>query len=170
MPEKEAVLFFSTLSSQLNQLIQRRFINQIGDVTQRRMNDDLKGMWKDAVLICFKVQSKHAPEGNEKNEKELGTDSSRTENRTLVTTLGFSLTRLLQSDIALCLEYINTESQDGRSLTHCRRSPTGAKDFCSSFCVQAGSGAHAASCTMVSGVLSPGVKRCRGVMLPLTPI
>jgi hypothetical protein len=36
------------------------------------------------------------------------------------------------------------------------RSPAGAKDFSSSLCVQTGSGAHPASCTM--GVLSPGVK------------
>jgi hypothetical protein len=34
----------------------------------------------------------------------------------------------------------------------------GAKDFSSSLCVQTGSGAHAASCTMGTGVLSPGVK------------
>jgi hypothetical protein len=38
------------------------------------------------------------------------------------------------------------------------RSPAGAKDFSSSLCVQIGSGAHPASCTMGTGVLSPGVK------------
>jgi hypothetical protein len=39
------------------------------------------------------------------------------------------------------------------------RSPAGAKDFSSILCVQTGSGAHPASCTMgVPGVLSPGVK------------
>jgi hypothetical protein len=38
------------------------------------------------------------------------------------------------------------------------RSPAGAKDFSSSLCVQTGSGAHPASCTMGTGVLSPGVK------------
>jgi hypothetical protein len=37
-------------------------------------------------------------------------------------------------------------------------SPAGAKDFYSSLCVQTGSGAHPASCTMGTGVLSPGVK------------
>jgi hypothetical protein len=45
-------------------------------------------------------------------------------------------------------------------------SPAGAKDFSSSLCVQAGSGAHPASCT----VLSPGVMRCRGVKLTTHPI
>jgi hypothetical protein len=37
------------------------------------------------------------------------------------------------------------------------RSPAGAKDFSSSLCVQTGSGAHPASCT-IPGVLTPGVK------------
>jgi hypothetical protein len=39
------------------------------------------------------------------------------------------------------------------------RSPAEAKDFSSCLCVQIGSGAHPASCTMgTGGVLSPGVK------------
>jgi hypothetical protein len=38
------------------------------------------------------------------------------------------------------------------------RSPAGAKEFTSNLCVQTGSGAHPASCTMVLGVFSPGVK------------
>jgi hypothetical protein len=38
------------------------------------------------------------------------------------------------------------------------RSPAEAKDFSSSLCDQTGSGAHPASCTMGTGVLSPGVK------------
>jgi hypothetical protein len=38
------------------------------------------------------------------------------------------------------------------------RFPAGSKDFSSSLCVQTGSGAHPASCTMGTGVLSPGVK------------
>jgi hypothetical protein len=37
------------------------------------------------------------------------------------------------------------------------RSPAGAKDFSSILRVQTGSGAHPASCTMGTGVLSPGV-------------
>jgi hypothetical protein len=41
------------------------------------------------------------------------------------------------------------------------RSPAEAKDFSSSLCVQTGSGAHPASCTMGTGGLSPGVKRGR---------
>jgi hypothetical protein len=36
------------------------------------------------------------------------------------------------------------------------RSPAGAKDFSSSLCVQTGSEAHPASCTMGTGGLSPG--------------
>jgi hypothetical protein len=44
-------------------------------------------------------------------------------------------------------------------------SPAEAKDFSSSLCVQTGSVAHPASCTMVTGVLSPGLKRGRNVTL-----
>jgi hypothetical protein len=49
------------------------------------------------------------------------------------------------------------------------RSPAGAKDFSSNLCVQIGSEAHPASCTMGTGVLSPGVKRGRGVTLTAHP-
>jgi hypothetical protein len=50
------------------------------------------------------------------------------------------------------------------------RSTAGAKDFSSSLCVQTGSGAHPASCIVgTGGVLSPGVKRGRGVMLTTHP-
>jgi hypothetical protein len=38
------------------------------------------------------------------------------------------------------------------------RSPVGAKDFSSSLCVQTGSGAHPASCTMGTGGSFPGCK------------
>jgi hypothetical protein len=38
------------------------------------------------------------------------------------------------------------------------RSPEGAQDFSSSLCVQTGSGAHPASCTMGTGGLLPGGK------------
>jgi hypothetical protein len=38
------------------------------------------------------------------------------------------------------------------------RSPAGAEDFSSSLCVQTGSGAHRASCTMGTGGPFPGVK------------
>jgi hypothetical protein len=38
------------------------------------------------------------------------------------------------------------------------RSPAGAKDFSSSICVQTGSGAHPASCTMGTGGPFPGGK------------
>jgi hypothetical protein len=49
------------------------------------------------------------------------------------------------------------------------RSPTEAEDFSSSPCVQTGSEAHPASCTMGTGVLSPGVKRGRDLMLTTQP-
>jgi hypothetical protein len=49
------------------------------------------------------------------------------------------------------------------------RSPTEAEDFSSSFCIQTGSGAHPVSCTMGTGVLSPGVNRGRGMMLTIHP-
>jgi hypothetical protein len=49
------------------------------------------------------------------------------------------------------------------------RSLAEVKDFSSSLCVQASSGAHPASCTMGTGVLSPGVKCCRGVTLTTHP-
>jgi hypothetical protein len=45
------------------------------------------------------------------------------------------------------------------------RSPAEAKGFFLSLYVQTGSGAHAASCTMGTGVLSPGLKRSRGMTL-----
>jgi hypothetical protein len=50
------------------------------------------------------------------------------------------------------------------------RSPAASKDFSSNLCVQTGSGAHPASCTMGTGILSPGVKRGRGVTLTTLPI
>jgi hypothetical protein len=49
------------------------------------------------------------------------------------------------------------------------RSPAGAKDFSSSLCIQTGSEAHPASCKWVPGVLSPGLKRGRGVTLTTHP-
>jgi hypothetical protein len=49
------------------------------------------------------------------------------------------------------------------------QSPAGVKDFSSSLCVQTGSGAHSASCTMGTGVHSLGVKRGRGVTLITHP-
>jgi hypothetical protein len=49
------------------------------------------------------------------------------------------------------------------------RSPQRRRDFSSSVCVQTGSGAHPASCSMGTGVLSPGLKRGRGVTLTTHP-
>jgi hypothetical protein len=42
------------------------------------------------------------------------------------------------------------------------RSPAGAKDFSSRLCVQTGSGAHSASCTMGTGGSFPGGKSAAG--------
>jgi hypothetical protein len=42
------------------------------------------------------------------------------------------------------------------------RSPTGEKDFSSNLCVQTGSGAHPASCTMGTGGSFPGGKSADG--------
>jgi hypothetical protein len=42
------------------------------------------------------------------------------------------------------------------------RSPAGAKDFSSILCVQTGSGAHPASCTMGTGGSCPGGKSAAG--------
>jgi hypothetical protein len=49
------------------------------------------------------------------------------------------------------------------------RSPAGTKDFSSSLCVQTGSGAHPASCTMGTGGPFPGAKRGRGATLTTHP-
>jgi hypothetical protein len=49
------------------------------------------------------------------------------------------------------------------------RSPAGAEDFSSSLCVQTGSGAHPASCTMGTGGPFPGGKAWSGVMLTTHP-
>jgi hypothetical protein len=51
------------------------------------------------------------------------------------------------------------------------RSPTEAENFSSNLCVQTGSGAHPASCTVDTGGSFPGgVKRGRGVMLTTHPL
>jgi hypothetical protein len=49
------------------------------------------------------------------------------------------------------------------------RSPAGAKDFSSSLCVQTGSEAHPASCTVGTGGPFPGEKRVQGVTLTTHP-
>jgi hypothetical protein len=49
------------------------------------------------------------------------------------------------------------------------RSPAGTNDFSCSLCVQTGSGAHPASCTMGTGGPFPGGKARQGVMLTTHP-
>jgi hypothetical protein len=34
------------------------------------VNDDLGGMWKEKVMVCFKVLSHHLPTGNEENNEK----------------------------------------------------------------------------------------------------
>jgi hypothetical protein len=48
-------------------------------------------------------------------------------------------------------------------------SPAGAKDFSSNLCVQTGSEAHPASCTIGTGGPFPGAKRGRGLTLTTNP-
>jgi hypothetical protein len=50
------------------------------------------------------------------------------------------------------------------------RSPTEAEDFPSTHCVQTGSGAHPASCTVGTGGSYPRVKRGRSVKLTTHPL
>jgi hypothetical protein len=50
------------------------------------------------------------------------------------------------------------------------RSPAEASDIYSNLCVQTGSGAHPASCTMGTGGPFPGLQRGRGVTLTTHPI
>jgi hypothetical protein len=49
------------------------------------------------------------------------------------------------------------------------RSPAEAKDFSSSLCVQTGSGAHPASCTMGTGGPFPGTKARPGIEADHSP-
>jgi hypothetical protein len=49
------------------------------------------------------------------------------------------------------------------------RSPAGTKEFSSNLCVQTGSGAHPASCTMGTGGPFPGAKRGPGMTLTTQP-
>jgi hypothetical protein len=49
------------------------------------------------------------------------------------------------------------------------RFPAGAKEFSSILCVQTGSGAHPASCTVGTGAPFLGAKRGRGVTLTTHP-
>jgi hypothetical protein len=49
------------------------------------------------------------------------------------------------------------------------RSPAETKDFSSSLCIQTGSEAHPASCTMGTGDPFPGAKRGQGVTLTTHP-
>jgi hypothetical protein len=69
-------------------------------------------------------------------------------------------------------ERIITDTNIQCLTTDCKtgvRSPTDAKDFSCSLCVQTGSELHPASCTVGIVVLSPGVKRGREVTLASYP-
>jgi hypothetical protein len=78
----------------------------------------------------------------------------------------FSTIMQILSRVALSVSCLATDWTTGRSRFDSRQR---RKDFSSSLCVQTGSGAHPVFCTLVSRVLSPGLKRGRGVTLTTHP-
>jgi hypothetical protein len=62
---------------------------------------------------------------------------------------------------------VSSYGMDDRAIEF--RSPAEANDFSSSLCVQTGSGAHPASCTLGTGGHFPGLKRGLGVTLTTHP-
>jgi hypothetical protein len=72
----------------------------------------------------------------------------------------------LGSRVAQSVQCLTTDWAMGRSRFD---SLQGWKDFCSCLCVQTGSEAHPASCTMGTGVIFPGVKLCPGVTMTAHP-
>jgi hypothetical protein len=75
----------------------------------------------------------------------------------------FELIRIGVSSVSIVSDYGLDERASGV------RSPARAKHFSSSLCVQTGSGAHPASCTMGTGGPFPGGKTTVGVMLTTHP-
>jgi hypothetical protein len=73
---------------------------------------------------------------------------------------------LYRNRVAQAVQCMTTDWNTGRSVFDPRQRP---KDFSSSLCVQTGSGAHPASCTMGTGGPFPGAKRGRGVTLTTHP-
>jgi hypothetical protein len=76
----------------------------------------------------------------------------------------FGKSRSRSSSISIVSDY----GRDDRAIGVL--SPARAKDFSSNLCVQTGSEAHPASCTMGTGGPFPGAKRGRGVTLTTHPI
>jgi hypothetical protein len=68
------------------------------------------------------------------------------------------------SRVAQSVQWLTTDWTSGV------RSPTEAEDFSSNLCVQTGSRAHPASCTVGTGGSFPGVKGGRGVTLTTHPL
>jgi hypothetical protein len=66
--------------------------------------------------------------------------------------------------VAQSVQYLTTDCPAGV------RSPTEAEDFYCNFCVQTGSGAHPASCTVRTAGSFPGENLGRGVMLTTHPL
>jgi hypothetical protein len=66
------------------------------------------------------------------------------------------LQRLLENERGSSVSIVSGYGLDDREIGV--RSPEGAKDFSSILCVQTGSGAHPASCTMGTGGPFPGGK------------
>jgi hypothetical protein len=74
----------------------------------------------------------------------------------------------METEAGVAVSILPGYRQDDRAIGF--RSPAGAKDFSSNLCVQTGSGAHQASCTMVTGGPFPGAKRYWGVTLITHPL
>jgi hypothetical protein len=88
----------------------------------------------------------------------------RSQNFVLNITIGLCASKVSQdSSVSIMSRY----GLDDRAIEV--RSPSEGRDFSSSLCVQTGSGAHPASCTVGTGVLSPRLKRGRSVTLTTYP-
>jgi hypothetical protein len=93
-------------------------------------------------------------------------------NRKSLSPSGKYISHPLISNIAFCImswsrgssvSIVSDSGLDDRAIGV--RSPAWAKDFSSDLCVQTGSEAHPASCTMSTGGPFPGAKRGRGLSL-----
>jgi hypothetical protein len=76
-------------------------------------------------------------------------------NRSFYCFMIFELVSQLRSRVS-SVSIVSDYGLDNRAIGV--RSPAGAEDFSSSLCVQTGSGAHSASCTMGTGGPFPGGK------------
>jgi hypothetical protein len=86
---------------------------------------------------------------------------------TVITDLTLIESLLLRRSRGSSVSIVSDYGLDDRAIGV--RSPAGAKDFSSNFCVQTGSEVHPAPCTMGTGGPFPGAKRGRGVTLTTHP-